>query len=355
MTSSKDLTADATGSDLTADDASASQEAEPAGAPDFSDILAAAERLAGKAVRTPLLELPALNERVGGRVLLKPEPLQRTGSFKFRGAYNKISQLTVAERKAGVVAYSSGNHAQGVAAAAALLEIPAVIVMPRDAPAMKIENTRGYGAKVELYERSSQDRRALAESIAEAKGAVLVRPYDDPDIIAGQGTCGLELAEQAAARDIALDSVLVCCGGGGLTAGCALALAERSPETKVYTAEPVGFEDTARSLEAGERIANDKGPQSICDALLAPIPGELTFSINRRLVTAGFAVTDDEVRSAVAFAYKTLKLVVEPGGAVALAAVLAGKVRAEGKTLGVVLSGGNVDPATYGEIITKAG
>lgn len=339
-------------SDVTAE---AEKPEQASSTPRFADIEAAAARLAGQAVRTPVLELPALNERVGGRVLLKPEPLQRTGSFKFRGAYNKIGRLGAGERKSGVVAYSSGNHAQGVAAAAALLGIPAVIVMPRDAPAMKIENTRGYGAEVELYERNSRDRKALAESIAAARGAVLVRPYDDPDIIAGQGTCGLELADQAAERDAKLDTFVVCCGGGGLTAGCALALAERSPDTKVYTAEPVGFEDTARSLEAGERIANGKTAQSICDALLAPIPGALTFSINQRLVTGGLAVTDDEVRAAMAFAYRQLKLVVEPGGAVALASVLSGKVSTKGKTIGVVLSGGNVDPAAYGRIIAGTG
>jgi threonine dehydratase len=319
--------------------------------PTFADVEAAAARLAGWAVVTPLLEFPALDERVGGRVLIKPEVLQRTGSFKFRGAYNKIRQLPEAKRPAGVIAYSSGNHAQGVAAAARLLGVPATIVMPADAPAIKIENTRGHGAEVLLYDRYRDAREEVAARLVAERGASLVRPYDDPDIIAGQGTCGLEIARQAAALGQRLDAVLVCCGGGGLTAGVALALAELSPGTAIHTVEPAGFDDTARSLAAGRRVTNDPRASSICDALLAPTPGELTFAINRERVTGGLAVTEDETRAAMAYAFRHLKLVVEPGGAVALAAVLAGKIKTRGRTLALTLSGGNVDPDVFASVI----
>ncbi len=231
--------------------------AEPfqASLPSFTDVEAAAERLAGHAVATPLLNSPALDRRVGGRVLLKAETLQRTGSFKFRGAYNRISRIPEDARPAGVVAYSSGNHAQGVAAAAALLGVPATIVMPKDAPAIKLANTRGYGAEVVLYDRFTEVREEIGAEIAARRGATIVRPFDDPAIIAGQGTCGLEIARQAAAVDAELDAVLICCGGGGLTAGCALALAELSPRTAIYTVEPEAFDDTARSLAGGARVA----------------------------------------------------------------------------------------------------
>lgn len=322
--------------------------------PSFTEVETAAERLAGHAVSTPLLESPALNARCGGRVLLKAETLQRTGSFKFRGAYNRIAMIPEEERSAGVVAYSSGNHAQGVAAAAALLGVPAVIVMPADAPAIKIENTRGYGAEVVLYERSGEAREALGERIARERGATLVRPYDDPGVIAGQGTCGLEIARQAEALGARLDAVLICCGGGGLSAGSALALRRLTPETEIYTVEPAGFDDTARSLAAGERLANAPDVRSFCDALLAPMPGELTFAINRTLLTGGLAVTDSEVADAMVYAFRTLKLVVEPGGAVSLAAVLAGKLPLDGRTVAVTLSGGNVDPESYAEVLAKA-
>ena len=323
--------------------------------PNFADVAAAAERLAGHAVATPLLSSPALDRRVGGRVLLKAETLQRTGSFKFRGAFNRISQIPEAERGAGVVTYSSGNHAQGVAAAAALLGVPATIVMPEDAPAIKLANTRGYGAEVVLYDRFTENREALAVALAAERGATLVRPYDDPGVIAGQGTCGLEIARQAAARGLEIDALLVCCGGGGLTAGCALALAELSPKTRIYTVEPAGFDDTRRSLAAGARVGNDPAARSFCDALLAPTPGELTFPINRRLVAGGFAVSDDEVRAAMGYGFRTLKLVLEPGGAVALAALLAGRLETHGKTVALTLSGGNVDPETYREMLAAEG
>ena len=316
-------------------------------APGFAEIEAAAQRLAGVAEETPLLRSAALDALAGTEVLLKPEMLQRTGSFKFRGAYNKIAQLSEAERRAGVVAFSSGNHAQGVAAAAALLGAPATIVMPADAPAIKIENTRGYGAEVLCYDRYRQEREEVAAEIVAERGATLVRPYDDPDIIAGQGTCGLEIARQAERRGGALDLLLVCCGGGGLVSGIALAFGELSPATEIFAVEPEGFDDTARSLAAGERLGNDPEARSFCDALLAARPGELTFEINRQRLAGGFAVSDAEVAEAMAFAFRVLKLVVEPGGAVALAALLSGKARARGKRVGVVLSGGNVDPETF--------
>ena len=321
--------------------------------PDYSDVEAAAARLDGLAVRTPLLEVAALNERTGARVLIKPESLQRTGSFKFRGAYNRISQIPEIDRPKGVVAYSSGNHAQGVAAAAALLGIPATIVMPADAPRIKIENTRGYGAEVVTYPRDTGDRAAVAQEIIDRTGATLVPPYDDTQVIAGQGTCGREIALDAAARGLRIDHLLVCCGGGGLTAGCALAFEALSPETRVHTVEPVGFDDTARSLTSGRREGNVPGASSICDALLAPQPGELTFGINRRLLAEGLAVSDREIGEAMAYAFQTLKLVVEPGGAAALAGLLSGKLGAPGGCIAVIISGGNVDATTYGEIIAR--
>jgi threonine dehydratase len=323
----------------------------PAGAPGLTEIETAAERLSDQAVRTPLLEFPALNERAGGRVLVKAETLQRTGSFKFRGAYNKISQIPETARPRGVVAYSSGNHAQGTAAAASLLGVPATIVMPADAPAIKIENTRGYGAEVVFYDRDGESREAVAEGLAAERDATLVRPFDDPDIIAGQGTCGLEIAQQAKDLGARLDATLVCCGGGGLIAGTATALAALSPETKVYSVEPEGFDDTARSLTAGHRVANAAAAGSFCDALLAPMPGELTFAINQRLLAGGLAVSDQEVAAAMVFAFRALKLVVEPGGAVALAALLAGRYEAHGLTVAITLSGGNVDSDTFAQVL----
>jgi threonine dehydratase len=261
--------------------------------PALADIEAAARRLEGHGVKTPLLESLVLNDRVGGRVLIKPEVLQRTGSFKFRGAFNKISQIPEEKRKGGVIAYSSGNHAQGVAAAARELGLSAAIIMPSDAPRIKIENTR--------------------ETLARERDATLVRPYDDPDIVAGQGTCGLELLRQAEAAGAKLDAVLVCCGGGGLIAGISTVIRAKSPNTSVYCVEPEGFDDTRRSLEAGQRVTNEPGATSICDALLSPTPGELTFEINRKTLNGGLAVSDREVRSAMAFASLILKLTVEPG------------------------------------------
>jgi len=321
--------------------------ADPSDRPTIDEIRAAAERLRGKAVLTPLLESPTLNRRLGGRLLVKAETLQRTGSFKFRGAYNALVQFDGRQRRAGVVTYSSGNHAQGVAAAAELLGIPATIVMPADAPAIKIANTKSYGAEVVLYDRYKENREEVGSRIARERGATIVAPYDDPRVIAGQGTAGLEIAAQAKALGADLDAVIVCCGGGGLTAGCATAIASESPDTEIYIAEPEGFDDTRRSLIAGERMSNDPNARSICDALLAPTPGVLTFAINRQLVTAGYAVSDAEVRRAMATAFLDLKLVIEPGGAAALTAVLSGKFAIEGKTVAVTASGGNVDRETF--------
>lgn len=312
----------------------------------LADLEAARERVAEQAVVTPLLAPPELARKLGYRVLLKCENLQRTGSFKFRGAYNVLAGMTPEQRAKGVVAFSSGNHAQGVAAAAEIFGAPATIVMPADAPAIKIANTRNYGAEVLLYDRYREEREAIGERLVAELGRTLVRPFDDPGIIAGQGTCGLEMAEQAAAANLELDRVLVCCGGGGLTAGISLALEARSPQTRIYTCEPAGFDDTARSLAAGRRLANETGARSICDALLSAAPGEVTFPINARRVTAGLAVTDEEVETAMAYAFRRLKLVVEPGGAVCLAALLAKKLDiGASETVCITLSGGNVDPA----------
>ncbi len=315
--------------------------------PTVDDIQAAAVRLAGVATRTPLLESSLLNDRLGGRLLVKAEPLQRTGSFKFRGAYNRIALIPNVARSRGVVAVSSGNHAQGVAAAAAILGAPATVVMPADAPAIKLANTRALGAFVITYDRHHDDRDAIAEEIAHRTGATLVRPYDDRWIIAGQGTVGLEIAAQAAELGIRPDAVLVCCGGGGLVSGTALALSELAPGVAVWCVEPEAFDDTRRSLSAGTRLANPAGARSICDALLSPTPGVITFALNQRLLAGGLAVDDDEVRIAMRTAFESLKLVVEPGGAVAIAAALSGKLPMAGRTIVAVASGGNVDPDLF--------
>ncbi len=319
--------------------------------PTVAEVKAARDRIAGAAVRTPLLESILLNKKLGGRLLVKPECLQKTGSFKFRGAYNKLSALTDEEKSCGVVAFSSGNHAQGVAAAASLLDIDATIIMPADAPAIKLANTRAYGATVVTYDRYSENREEIGNALAKEKGAVLVAPYDDRYVMAGQGTIGYEVAEQAKALNALPDAVLVCCGGGGLTSGTALALSDAMPNTPVYSVEPDAFDDTKRSLESGARESVPAEARSICDALLAPTPGRLTFAINKNLLTGGLAVSDDEVRNAMRVAFTDLKLVAEPGGAVALAAVLSGKIDIKNKTIVAVISGGNVDPSLFAEIL----
>jgi len=317
------------------------------------DITDAARRFMGEAVVTPLLENPALNERAGGRVLIKAETLQRVGAFKFRGAYNRISRLTQAEKTRGVVAFSSGNHAQGVALAARLLGMPALIVMPSDAPKVKVEATAGYGAEIRFYERAREDRMAIAAAIATERGAVLVPAFDDPMIIAGQGTVGLEIADQAKRRGAALDLVIGPVGGGGLMAGVSVAIKTRSPMTEIFGVEPEGFDDTRRSLEAGERRGAPPSARSLCDALESPMPGELTFPILRENLAGVATVSDGEVAQAMRYAFATLKLVVEPGGVVALAALLAGKIDLAGRTAAIILSGGNVDPELFARVLAE--
>jgi threonine dehydratase len=319
--------------------------------PTADDVDAAVRRLAGIALHTPLVTSPVLDALTGARVFLKAETLQRTGSFKFRGAYNKLSSIPQAERAGGVVAFSSGNHAQGVAAAARLLGMPAVIVMPSDAPRPKRERTAAFGAEVVLYDRVREDRQAIARDLAEKRNAALVPPYDDPLVIAGQGTTGCEIVEDLAALGLTPDLVAVTASGGGLTAGIALAVKARVPQARLYTAEPAGFDDHARSFKSGQREKNAALTGTICDALMAQTPGELTFAINRVLVGQGAAVSDEEVTAAVAFAFRELKLVVEPGGAAALAALLSGKIDVKGKVAVAVLSGGNVDPELFYRLV----
>lgn len=309
---------------------------------EIDDIHAAASRISGQAVRTPLLESPLLNERIGGRLLVKPECLQKTGSFKFRGAFNKVSALGDAAKQ-GVLAYSSGNHAQGVAYSAKLLGVKATIIMPKDAPEIKIANTKAYGADVILYDRYSESREEIGLKITQQTGAALVKPYDDPFIMAGQGTAGLEITAQCDEIGAVPNSILVCCGGGGLTAGVATAIKSWHSETKIFAVEPEDFDDTARSLKDGTITGNDPSARSICDALLTQAPGDLTFPINRRYLSGVLTVSDDEVLEAMKIAFTDLKLVVEPGGAVALAAALNAKIDVAGKTTAIVISGGNVD------------
>ena len=321
--------------------------------PSFETVAAAARHLAGRIVRTPMLRHERLDALTGARVLIKPELLQRTGSFKLRGATYALSQLKPAERADGVLTYSSGNHAQAVACAAAAEGVAATVFMPTDAPRIKRESTERWGARVEVYDRRTQSREELAAAFAAATGASLIPPYEHPDVISGQGTAALELAEDAAATGLAMDALLVCTGGGGLIAGSALAMEGVSPATRVYAVEPVGWDDTARSLAAGTRLANEQGGSTLCDALLAPTPGVLTFALNRTRLAGGIAVSDEEVLAAMAFAFRHLKLVVEPGGAVALAALLAGRLEARGQVVGVVLSGGNVDPAIFSRALAS--
>ena len=274
------------------------------GLPTAADVDVAAERLLGVALRTPLISSPALDALTGARVFLKAETLQRTGSFKFRGAYNKLSSLPQQQRRGGVVAFSSGNHAQGVAAAAKLLDMPAVIVMPRDAPRPKRERTAALGAEIVLYDREREDREAISRRLADERGAVLVPPYDDPLVIAGQGTAGREIAEDVLRLGQPLDCVVVNASGGGLAAGIALAVKARAPAARIYTAEPAGFDDHARSFRSGRRERNAAVTGTICDALMAQTPGMLTFAINRLLVGNGVTATEDEVGRAVAFAFR---------------------------------------------------
>ena len=322
--------------------------------PTFADIETAARRLAGFAVRTPVLTSAELDDRVGGRVLLKCETLQRTGSFKFRGAYNAVASLSAEERRHGIVACSSGNHAQGVAAAAGLLHLPATIVMPADAPQAKIEGTKRLGARVVPYDRATEDRDAIAAAIVAETGAVFVHPFNDARVIAGQGTIGLEIAAHCRAAGLEPEAVLVPCSGGGLAAGIDLAIAECLPGARLHVVERAGFDDYGRSLAAGTPVENAAAAGSICDALLSRSPGAIGFEINRRLGGGAGAVGDAAVLAAVAFAFERLKLVVEPGGAIALAALLSGAFDARGRVVVAVLSGGNIDPATMFAALASA-
>ena len=322
--------------------------------PTFGDVEDAAKRIVPHIRRTPVLESEALNALIKGRLLIKAEPLQRTGSFKIRGAINAISRLSEDAKTGGVVAYSSGNHAQAVAAAAQEFGMPAVIVMPNDSPQIKIDGVKRRGGEVVLYDRWRESREALAEAIKDERGATLIPPFDHPHIIAGQGTLALEMMRQVADMGAKLDAVLMGASGGGMAAGISLVTKTLSPDTKVYSVEPAGFDDLAQSLAKGTRVAHNNQQPSICDALMATIPGVIPFEILKSRTTAGFGVTDEEVMTAMRLAFLHLKLVIEPGGAAALAAVLAGKLDTEGKTLAVVASGGNVDPVHYAQILARA-
>ena len=321
--------------------------------PTIEDIREADQRIRPYAVETPLLEWASLNEKLGGRVLVKAETLQRTGSFKFRGAYNRVSRVNREAYPGGVVACSSGNHAQGVGEAARLCGLDAVIVMPSDAPLFKISRTAGTGAETVFYNRETEDREAIARDLCQTLSADLVLPFDDPYVIAGQGTVGLEIVRQAGAIGASIDAVLVPASGGGLAAGVALAVLDGFPDAGVYTVEPKGFDDYKRSLAGGSRQENEKLSGSICDALLVPRPGELTFAVNKDRLAGGIAVSDQEVREAIAYAFASLPLVAEPGGAVALAAVLSAAFPLNGRTVAIVLSGGNIDPQLFSEIICE--
>jgi threonine dehydratase len=313
----------------------------------IKNIRQAAARLDGVAVRTPLLQNDYLNQRLQAKVFIKPESLQHIGAFKFRGAYNRLSQLNEEQRALGVVAFSSGNHAQGIALAARLLGMQATIVMPSDAPALKLEGTQRLGATIRSYERASEVREEIAADIAADTGATLVPAFEDPDIIAGQGTCGLEIIEQMDALGETTQSVLIPCGGGGLLAGTSTAVKALSPATLVYGVEPQHYDDHLRSRQVGHRVAIDATAATLCDALMAPMPGELTWSINSKSVTDFLLVTEEDVAHAVSFAFRYLKLVVEPGGVVALAALLANKLDVSGSTVAILLSGGNIDSSVF--------
>ena len=321
--------------------------------PTFSDVQAAARRLEGVTLRTPLLENQRVNDRLGGRLFLKAECLQRTGSFKLRGAYNFLASMSEADRRKGAVGWSSGNHAQGLAEAGRLLGVKTTIVMPADAPALKVANTRASGAEVVLYDRVKDSREEIGTGIAQKTGATIVPPYDHPWILTGQGTAGIEIAEQARALGVTLDAVAAPCSGGGLATGVALGVKGISPTTTVHAGEPAGFDDLARSLARGKKEKNEKLSGSICDALLAPTPGDVTFPLAQQVLGPGLVVSDDEVLDAMELAFREFKLVLEPGGAVALAAALTGKFPVKGRAVAVVCSGGNVDHETFARALRR--
>ncbi len=311
--------------------------------PTLSDVTRAAERLAGLAVATPLLSHPFLNDLLGGRVYLKCENLQRTGSFKFRGAYNALAALDASTRAKGIVAISSGNHAQGVAEAARLFGVPATIVMPSDAPVAKRERTLRSGARVVDYDRASEDREAIAAEIIAKEGGTLIHPYDNPNVVAGQGTIGWEIVASLRADGVVPDAILIPCGGGGLSGGIGVAIRDAFRETEIVVVEPEGFDDTARSLATGARQSNPKTTGSVCDGLLAPTPGAIGFALNCKHGADSLTVNDAEALAAVAFAFHELKLVVEPSGAVAIATMLSERFDVRGKTVVAVITGGNID------------
>lgn len=320
--------------------------------PTYDDVARAAHRISAHVVHTPLLRSAALDALTGGTILLKAEPLQRTGSFKFRGATNAVLQLNAAQRAAGVVTHSSGNHGQALACAAAAAGVTATIFMPSDAPSIKVDSTRGWGAMIRPFDRLTADRDKLGADFAAETGATLIPPFEHPHVIAGQGSVAMEMIEDANALGLSMDTLLVCTGGGGLIAGCALAVEGASPRTKVRSVEPADWDDTARSLAAGSRLAA-AGGSILCDALLSKMPGAMTFAINQPRLGVGLAVNDEEVMAAIAFAFLRLKIVVEPGGAVCLAAILAGKLDLRGQVVGCVLSGGNVDPAIFSRALVS--
>ena len=323
--------------------------------PEFKDVIAAAKCLDGVATRTPLLCSVELDRVTKGRIFVKPECLQLTGSFKLRGAFTRLSALSEAEKQKGVVAFSSGNHGQAVAYAAKRLAISAVIVMPEDAPKIKMDKTRSHGPEIVLYDPKKENREEKAAAIARETGRVVVPSYDDPYIIAGQGTAALEAFVDASAIEIAFHHYLVGAGGGGLLAGHSLVFRAHSRSTKLYSVEPEGFDDHARSFKAGKPVPHGPNPKpTICDALLPPQPGDLTFAINKAFVAGGLSVTDDEVRTAMRFAFENLKLVTEPGGVVALAALLAGKIDAKGRNVGLIITGGNVDASLFADVLKGA-
>jgi threonine dehydratase len=321
--------------------------------PTFADVQAAARRLEGITIRTPLLENARVNAMLGGRLFIKAECLQRTGSFKLRGAYNFLASMSEDDRRKGAVGWSSGNHAQGLAEAGRLLGVKTTIVMPADAPALKVANTRASGAEIVFYDRVKDSREEIGLGIARKTGATVVPPYDHPWILTGQGTAGLEIVEQAKALGVTLGAVAAPCSGGGLSTGIALAVKGLSPTTTVHAGEPAGFDDLARSLSSGKKETNERLTGSICDALLAPTPGDVTFPLALKVLGPGLVVSDDEVLDAMELAFREFKLVVEPGGAVALAAALTGKLSVKGRAVAVVCSGGNVDHETFARALAR--
>ena len=321
--------------------------------PDYNDVVSAAATLKDKAIRTPLMRCDALDFATGCKVFVKPENLQRTGSFKFRGAYNAISKLSDEDRSKGILANSSGNHAQGVGVASQLFGCSSTIIMPADAPVVKVERTRALGAKIIHFDRASEDREAVLARVRDETGSVVVHPYNNAMVIAGQGTAGLEIVEDMKDMGEELNRMIVCTGGGGFTAGVALVINHHFPKAKIHACEPEGFDDYKRSLESGKLEHNIKKAGSVCDAIIAPSPGNIGFEINKKHLHSGLVVTDEEALNAMKFAFEELKLVVEPGGAVALAAVLKYGKDWAGDNVGITLSGGNVDPDLFARAISS--